>query len=521
MDDDYSILYSQPVASSPLFVSEDDEPAFVESETVLRRATDKEGRPFPTLCFQAPHLEHPHHHRLFCGHDIVTEKIERCGANCAVAKDKKAGGMGFDCPHPDCKTKGKVFMRQRTGRKPRKCTLSHVYGLDMDADSARMEEKRALQEANTSGNGRNLRPRPMRRGEKRSPSPPPTLNEGGWRKPGNRKKMIEVDVGEDLNREYENDPAREIVMRMTGDRARANGRFMTDKEVSDNGKMSHLTRGMSASQLATEEEQKTRKKRPLKKSAASKSGPKVSGEALREADTEPEVKSKIECDNCGEPINGERHHCFHCEDFDLCDDCFDDKTCSHPHYHVFRRLADCHAGSQTGPAVFPETFCVCETTSTSFLVLCCDCANPFHPGCIGVGKWQREWYDMGHLSRGTSMKQDYLSWTGGKVYRCRSCQKSFDEVNALTDRDLRVIERAKKRQDGAVLQEDVEEEADATVQDHTMQEEEETHERLPSPTPKLRKRSVDGDEFDSGNAQDGYTPKDKRFKFDLPVRSRC
>lgn len=88
--------------------------------------------------------------------------------------------------------------------------------------------------------------------------------------------------------------------------------------------MSVLTRGMSKSQVATNEEQKVRRKKPLKNSAASESGPSKFGEALREADTEPEVRSRIECDDCGKPISGERHHCFHCEDFDLCGDCFND-----------------------------------------------------------------------------------------------------------------------------------------------------------------------------------------------------
>lgn len=123
------------------------------------------------------------------------------------------------------------------------------------------------------------------------------------------------------------------------------------------------------------------------------------------------------------------------------------------------------------------------------------------------------------------MKHDWQSWKGGKVYRCLSCQKSYEETDAPTSRDIHVIERAKKRAAGMVLQEDAESGANAEVQENAVQQDEDMQESFEPPKRRLRKRVFDDlgdldDEFDVCNGEDEYPPEDKRFRFNLVMRPR-
>ncbi|KAF2161250.1 hypothetical protein M409DRAFT_28289 [Zasmidium cellare ATCC 36951] len=515
------IIKQEPLDDEPttLFnVPEDHEPAFVDANTVLRRAADNEGRQFPTVCFRAPRLQHPHHHRLICGHDIVTETIQKCGHNCAMSEDKKPNGMGFECPHPDCEKVASHFIRQRNAPKPRKCILSHVYGRDSKADEERMEEKRILQEAKrvriNTRSGEVLLPQALRRLRKRSPSPAAESNPRTRRTNTNAKHDSDFDVGESLNRDYEHDPARKSIMRMTGGRARANGLFMTDKQISDAGRITVLTQGMSASQVATAEEQRTRKKKALKISSKSRTDSKGSGPDTRGADPEPELKVQSECDNCDKPIDGIRYHCFDCIDgFDLCAECFGNNTHGHTLTHRFKALAQPSSDWQEGLTMLQQSFCVCGTTSTSFLVLCSDCEHPFHPGCIGTGAWEKAEYGIEYFSRGTCMRHDRLNWKGGKVFRCESCQKVYNEANVGSARDFRMDRRAKKQKDGAEKQQEKAEQE---------QENAEGQELVLSPKLRPRKRMADEvddrPEFRADEAQP--TNEAKRFKFDLAFRPK-
>ncbi|KAK4505738.1 hypothetical protein PRZ48_003703 [Zasmidium cellare] len=516
LDDDYEPMFNTPTFASPLFIPENDEPAFVDPDTVLQRATDKDGRPFPTRCFQQPHLQHPHHHRLICGHDIVTDTIQKCGGNCAISEDKKAAGMGFACPHLDCKKVAGHFMPKRDGPKPRKCTLSHVYGRDLNADEQRLEEKRTLEEARknriTTRSGQVLLPQALRV-PKRSPSPSAASKAGTGSRTTKDKKTFDTDIGESLNKEFENDPAHDSVMQMTGGRARANGAFKTDKQKAEAGQMIVLTRGMSVSQIATSEEQSLRKKKALKRTAKSKPSMSETGPDLRDADIEPQLKLQIECSNCFRVITGLHHRCSDCqEDFDLCWECFENKSHGHTVTHRFAAIAQPYDGWQEGSTMLQQKFCICGTTSTSFLVLCNDCQYPFHPGCIGAGAWEKAEYSLEHWSRGRCMKQDHLSWKGGKVFRCEGCQKLFEEANAHAQksRDLRVEERLKKQTEAAEKQ-----------QEDEGEDEQEGYGAVVFPGPKPGKRMAEElDDEPKSHVEDGALHEAKRFKFDLAFRPK-
>ncbi|GAB7359871.1 hypothetical protein MBLNU230_g7399t1 [Neophaeotheca triangularis] len=95
-----------------------------------------------TACFQIPLLAHPFHHRLSCGHDIVTTQPEACGINC-LEYFTKCMGKKFECPHRQCKQKraehNKMFIKKLViGRK---CVLSKAFDGNSGASAVRAKEK--------------------------------------------------------------------------------------------------------------------------------------------------------------------------------------------------------------------------------------------------------------------------------------------------------------------------------------------------------------------------------------------
>lgn len=414
-----------------------------------------EGRPYSTVCFEKAHLSHPHHHRLICGHDILTDQIEKCGRNCAPSKkDQKPSGVGFECPVPACRNQSKVFRPKRGDARPRRCVLSHVYGLDAVADQKRAAEK---------SDARTLRttkvPRSMLASRKQSQSPPPQ-SEATSTTNTNRPRFttprfsVPVDSGEVLNREFANDATRETIMRFSGPgvRHKVNGRFMTDKEKASQAQATIMTRAMGSTQVATKDEQRYRAKKAAKIDEEYPPPPDENAEAFQEAEIElPSGPPIMECDHCDKDIDGDRYHCFDCEDYDLCVACFNGKVYKHPAHHRFNVIKMPRTLRNEGAVKFLARFCVCGATSTLYLVLCVDCNTSFHPGCIGAGAYEESDYDVEHLSRDSCLNADYMSWKGGKVFRCEPCQKTFEETAKAqaSTRDHRIIERAKKREENA------------------------------------------------------------------------
>lgn len=95
-----------------------------------------------TACFQIPLLPHAFHHRLSCGHDIVTTQPEACGINC-LEYFTKCMGKKFECPHRQCKQKraehNKMFIKKLViGRK---CVLSKAFDGNSGASAVRAKEK--------------------------------------------------------------------------------------------------------------------------------------------------------------------------------------------------------------------------------------------------------------------------------------------------------------------------------------------------------------------------------------------
>lgn len=225
-DDGFSAYNSIPLAVV-VQIEYEEEPTFVEEETILKRATNHPDRPHPTVCFEQPHIQHLYHHRLFCGHDIVTDNLERCGSSCAPSKNQKPRGVPFECPDPACVRKAKVLRPKKNASKPRKCIISHVCGRDAAADQERREEK---------SNDRTLRSKQVLRGTglvcKQNESPSPARKKPCTINTVKDKKSLKIDRGETLDRELEQEPDREKIMAFSGPGVEQNmgGRIKTDAE---------------------------------------------------------------------------------------------------------------------------------------------------------------------------------------------------------------------------------------------------------------------------------------------------
>nr|OQO26361.1 hypothetical protein B0A51_05131 [Rachicladosporium sp. CCFEE 5018] len=141
-------LIPQPIVNAEsLFVTED---AFMTTSS--GRMLNSDGSRPGTFCHTATHLrKQPHHHKLRCGHEVVTAQIKACGENCEVViGSSRPTGLKFSCPNAFCKKKAAreasatPFIPSKTAEPKMtwRCISSSVKGTDAVAASARDDEVR-------------------------------------------------------------------------------------------------------------------------------------------------------------------------------------------------------------------------------------------------------------------------------------------------------------------------------------------------------------------------------------------
>ncbi|KAK6438280.1 hypothetical protein LTR95_005517 [Oleoguttula sp. CCFEE 5521] len=110
----------QAPAVSGLQAAEDSDSLFVpQAVTVMTTSSGRmliaDGSQPETVCHVAAHLrDQPHHHKLRCGHEVVTAQTKACGSNCETifGASTLPGGLVFSCPNDFCKRKAARGARQ-------------------------------------------------------------------------------------------------------------------------------------------------------------------------------------------------------------------------------------------------------------------------------------------------------------------------------------------------------------------------------------------------------------------------
>ncbi|OQO09721.1 hypothetical protein B0A48_05124 [Cryoendolithus antarcticus] len=144
-------LVPAPLVPQPI---EDAESLFVTEDIVMTTSADRmlnsDGSRPDTFCHAAVYLRiQPHHHKLRCGHEVVTVQIKACGDNCEMmTRASPPTGLKFSCPDSICKRKATreasaspfIPTKSAKAKMTWKCEISTVKGTDAEAGKKREDE---------------------------------------------------------------------------------------------------------------------------------------------------------------------------------------------------------------------------------------------------------------------------------------------------------------------------------------------------------------------------------------------
>lgn len=284
------------------------------------RAKHNNGESFATECFGSELLHHAHHHRLRCGHDIITKEIEVCGKNCkpAVSAGVAPFEDAFGCTAKACKRKAEMFLPKRFGQRKsivrkRTCRLSQVEGSGALADEQRIQELEkptvADREKFKSGiaNSDDQLPQAIRM---------------------TRQKAAHVDPAEELNALIEADPSWKCLLDFKGPgvMGKSNGKFVSRKEWNKEFGSSKVSKALFDLQI------NNKKFDDLGASEADL--------PEREVDEDPGLFLDTDCDCCNRQVFKFRFTCQVCPSIDFCAECYLLKRDAHSMKHGFAMLTE-------------------------------------------------------------------------------------------------------------------------------------------------------------------------------------
>lgn len=397
---------------------------YADRAAASARAKETDGEPSSTMCFHRVHLDHPHHHLLRCGHDILTNSIEQCGSNCQLSDraESKPSGKAFECLHPKCVQERRTF-RQKSKTVGRRGKLSHVYGRDLDADAARQQEK-----AKYAAMPRVALSEKVFK-TKRSPSPEPAAR----RFPEMRTKTA---------------------------LRKAQSEAYVKKTITE----VNLNRNLEKfDALGFEKQEKPQE--PIK--------------PFEEPEAVPNEIEEHLCDCCDVLIEDIRYRCYNCEgehglEVDVCAQCFKLRNVKHwshkPSYHEnghsFTRIVvsqpredDRLSGMRRGPDDHDKdfemlhTYCVCEVETVENMLECEKCEKPFHLGCVGEGLHAEIEYQVEGIDR--FHEEDMNAWKQKATrtpFMCIKCKfggeagAGDEEARDQMENDLRKLRRQRMQE---------------------------------------------------------------------------
>ncbi|CAK3806134.1 UBX domain containing [Lecanosticta acicola] len=281
------------------------------------RAKGPAGNPFPTVCFDAPLINHPHHHRLKCGHDIITTEIEVCGKNCMQLAN---GGPvptehPFRCPSRKCLTKISPLLPK--DRKPlrRFARLSRVRGNDERADEERRNELEKPKVA------------------RKKPEVGPSDSETPEILRATRHNTQNVDKAEELNAFIDANPSWKVLYDFSGPgtMAKLDGKYMTKKDFAAHFVNKKMAKSLYDLQIANKEFMSEEAKEALRRAYEEEQN----AAAHQDEEAEGSFLNGL-CDCCGGRLLGVRFTCQECADVDFCNGCYMLRRQTHDEEHSFR-----------------------------------------------------------------------------------------------------------------------------------------------------------------------------------------
>nr|OQO27361.1 hypothetical protein B0A51_05066 [Rachicladosporium sp. CCFEE 5018] len=354
--------------------------------TTSGRMLNADGSRPETLCHVAAHLRNqPHHHKLRCGHEVVTAQTKACGSNCETifGASTLPGGLVFSCPDDFCKRKAAREARQtkdpfipKKTAKPKltwRCVLLSVRGTDAEAAKERDAEVKMAK-----------LPVAVKRqiGVLKFDNPgPATLAEfiGSTRGTKRNRSRSPEREGSDKYRDLRHrDATPQKRTTFTRELQPLQPDYIVEKEVPH----SHVQpSSMGGAPVRTEHDHI--------------GDFSITEEALyiiRQAQGGVEMPVKEE------DADGEMAEV----------DYFDYAT-------IYVDLADA-----------PQTYCVCHSTASDTLVECTTCKQHYHPVCVGKGKQNSRLYSGASEYR--TRKQDVEFYQTLETFRCHRC----DQAQAAT-----------------------------------------------------------------------------------------
>ncbi|KAK6433654.1 hypothetical protein LTR95_010163 [Oleoguttula sp. CCFEE 5521] len=343
------------------------------------RMLNADGSRPETLCHVAAHLRNqPHHHKLRCGHEVVTAQTKACGGNCETIFGAST------LPDDFCKRKAAREARQtndpfitKKSTKPKltwRCVLSSVRGTDAEA----------AKEPNAEVKVAKL-PVVVKRqiGVLKFDSPgPATLAEfmGSTRGTKRDRSRSPERKGSDKYRDLRlRDGTPQKRTKFTRELQPMQPDYIVEKEVPH----SHAPLAPSSTSGAVRA-----KHDPIGDFSVTEEA----FDAMKQAQGGVEMPVKEE-DADEETAEG--------DDFD--------------YDTLYVDLAD-----------DPTTYCVCHSTASDTLVECATCKQNYHPVCVGKGKQNSRLYSGASEYR--TRKQDVEFYKTLDIFRCHRC----DQAQAAT-----------------------------------------------------------------------------------------
>jgi hypothetical protein len=423
-----------------------------ESET--QRIGQPNGKPYGTICFQPPFRDHPHHHKLACGHTVMTSYGPvACGIDCM--RDKSGRGMPtapkFQCPEPGCArkdrpTRNNIFMPKSFFKPSRACERGYIYGEDSQADAQRQAQKviEALQGISGMGveneseiwRGR-VQPQHQRRNRRRSQSPNPydsqPYRERDVLTPAKPVDEAEARLVAELKAIEANKPRilgsnakRELERLATNgtEKFRKGALNLPNRRLDDLRSLEDyeaLPRSSRSARPTFDSLPSPAKENPRERPYSYAKGGLLNGKpvaSVRNALAEHWTMSEEQAD-----------------DLEMAEDgvIVEEST---PDGRFFEETTDGNSEEEEDPSTVqqdfdvPETHCVCDSPADGAMLECERCHNHFHPSCVGKGSgfYSQKQYDGPNGMRYRRLDaQAVLEHHNAKFldFTCKSCDDAL------------------------------------------------------------------------------------------------